>query len=757
MGNENSKNKELQNRNGRIPEKHINGSANGLSANLSSNGLEISANGEAAVQKNGESSSLKRATEPNDFVVVELDGKAADAPVISEILEIVIHKEEVRESEGDQTDVSLPATNLQTESTSSGEEAAAAMIAVHLDSVECPLRKAETSTQTDGTTEADISTQTYKNEEVATTDNEVPVEEAVSMETGSTEEDPLNVSARVIVQDDGESSDNQAARTINEGVVMYENMVFRLERAELDGTESNITAEPGFNPKVSEIEEETVAEENNIGETSASEVYYSFPKVVADCVEVVFADAPQSTGFAAVDSSVLADGVATGDNGEGAGHTSVDAVQTETAKHQSTEARKANAVRSSATALMETISEVVCEAPDPAPADHDAPAEHSSARLAVALLVKAESAHEEVTADDAVATEIVPETPQQAKLDDEPSEKCDSCPEHDIITAEAPNKPAIIEELPVEPERYEEAEPSPVLAKDSAEAMWEAAINALSEDFREESSSLPREAAAAKGLPLIEEVITASTFAGLPGGQEASIAVAEELFKRVTAEALSNATETVAEDATNTGEEPADVPPMDATGEPELCVSVQERLRDENVAPAEVPANSRSLSHLERRPKSSAQIVAMETIEDGAVRQIMHETDTSAVDVSQITTLDEAMSESFDAVLEAIVEEIINEDVFSADGRLVTSDEVSPEAFVEEDAEEDAEKESSVNSSDPTVDSQSVTRTDMEALAVSLQSACKSVVEESTNRPGSLMLPSLGYSITVTVHVAPKQ
>lgn len=77
----------------------------------------IPANGEAAVQKNGESSSLKRATEPNDFVVVELDGKAADAPVISEILEIVIHKEEVRESEGDQTDVSLPATNLQTVST----------------------------------------------------------------------------------------------------------------------------------------------------------------------------------------------------------------------------------------------------------------------------------------------------------------------------------------------------------------------------------------------------------------------------------------------------------------------------------------------------------------------------------------------------------------------------------------------------------------------------------------------------------------
>ncbi|XP_062421458.1 breast carcinoma-amplified sequence 1 isoform X3 [Pungitius pungitius] len=110
MGNEHSKDKEQPNRNGRIPEKHINGSANGLSANLSSNGLEISANGETAVQKNSEPFSSKLATEPNDFVIVELDRKPAAAPVISEILEVVIHKEEVKESEEDQTDATNPLT-----------------------------------------------------------------------------------------------------------------------------------------------------------------------------------------------------------------------------------------------------------------------------------------------------------------------------------------------------------------------------------------------------------------------------------------------------------------------------------------------------------------------------------------------------------------------------------------------------------------------------------------------------------------------
>lgn len=47
--------------------------------------------------------------------------------------------------------------------------------------------------------------------------------------------------------------------------------------------------------------------------------------------------------------------------------------------------------------------------------------------------------------------------------------------------------------------------------------------------------------------------------------------------------------------------------------------------------------------------------------------------------------------------------------------------------------------------------------TDMEALAVRLQSACISVVEGSAYRLGGLKLSSVGYSITVTIHVAPKE
>ncbi|XP_034392413.1 breast carcinoma-amplified sequence 1 isoform X1 [Cyclopterus lumpus] len=85
MGNEHSKSKEQLNKNGVIPEKCKNGSANGVSANVSPNGMEIAG------------------CEP------------ADAPVISEIVETIIQKEERKESNEDQTDVGLPAADPQTE------------------------------------------------------------------------------------------------------------------------------------------------------------------------------------------------------------------------------------------------------------------------------------------------------------------------------------------------------------------------------------------------------------------------------------------------------------------------------------------------------------------------------------------------------------------------------------------------------------------------------------------------------------------
>ncbi|XP_029363245.1 breast carcinoma-amplified sequence 1 isoform X2 [Echeneis naucrates] len=90
MGNENSKSKETA--------KNENGSANGLSANLTSNGLEVSMNGETILDHNGEALSLKLptgSTEP-EFVIVESDSHPAKAQVILEIPEPAIQEEAVK-------------------------------------------------------------------------------------------------------------------------------------------------------------------------------------------------------------------------------------------------------------------------------------------------------------------------------------------------------------------------------------------------------------------------------------------------------------------------------------------------------------------------------------------------------------------------------------------------------------------------------------------------------------------------------------
>ncbi|KAL7399517.1 hypothetical protein ABVT39_025819 [Epinephelus coioides] len=115
MGNDNSKTKE-QTKGGTINEKHKNGSANGLSANITSNGLEIAVDGETVVQQNGEALSLNFDTKSaaSDFIVIETDSKPAEAPVISENLETVIQKDEVKESKEAPTD---DTANLKAEST----------------------------------------------------------------------------------------------------------------------------------------------------------------------------------------------------------------------------------------------------------------------------------------------------------------------------------------------------------------------------------------------------------------------------------------------------------------------------------------------------------------------------------------------------------------------------------------------------------------------------------------------------------------
>ncbi|KAK9515122.1 hypothetical protein VZT92_025791 [Zoarces viviparus] len=108
MGNEHSKDDELLNTIGTIPEMLDN--VKGTAGNISSNGLEITVNGETTVQQNSKTFTLNLTTESNDFVIVE-----SDAAVVSQILETILLKEEVKENNVDQTDVGLPASDPQTE------------------------------------------------------------------------------------------------------------------------------------------------------------------------------------------------------------------------------------------------------------------------------------------------------------------------------------------------------------------------------------------------------------------------------------------------------------------------------------------------------------------------------------------------------------------------------------------------------------------------------------------------------------------
>lgn len=531
------------------------------------------------------------------------------------------------------------------ESTSSGEEAATAIIAVHRENFRCPHRKAEISTQTNRKTQADISTQTGLDDDHddTTTDIEVRVKEGVTMEAAATEEDPLNESYCVIAEEfveetaNEEPGDHQTAWIINEDVVMesivYKNIVFRTNRVKLsdiknyDPEEESVNGREETEPDIAAQlyfyqEESFIEEENNIEEPLPLEIFYSLPKVVADCVKLVFAAVPQSTGFASVNTGVpIAEEVTAEYFGEGAGDLSVD-VLTKTAKPQSDKL-----------VLIEELPEDTLSSPN-----------------------------------DAVKLESIPDdcaTVERAEVD-------------------------VDVKADVGPERYEETELCAVFVPNDAELMQEAANDALSQEL-EPSNLTPQEATVDNGFPLGEEVITATTYVAISGEQEACVVIPEELMETVAdetnedaIEASSNGIEAVPErveeDTSNVVEEPAEVPPIDATEEPEPCISIQEELKDENVPPAEVPTDSdhvvseepveESLSLLECQPESNMPMVILQIIEDQVMKEMMHETDRSAIEENseepQIATSDEPVSERVDAVLEAIVQEILTEDAVPA-------------------------------------------------------------------------------------------
>ncbi|KAJ4934421.1 hypothetical protein JOQ06_007216 [Pogonophryne albipinna] len=176
------------------------------------------------------------------------------------------------------------------------------------------------------------------------------------------------------------------------------------------------------------------------------------------------------------------------------------------------------------------------------------------------------------------------------------------------------------------------------------------------------------------------------------------------LDEDATQEFLRNTPEAVFEDISgllevpeNIVEEPADVPPMDATEESEPCVSDQEELVEENIVLAEMLIDSthvvsemsleENASLPEQQRNGNVLVVLLETIEDEVTEEIMQETDHSGPSLS-------AEEENY-AFLETIVEEILREDDDEAECDLVTS---------EEDSEENTENEPSGTSTDSSLD-----------------------------------------------------
>lgn len=653
------------------------------------------------------------------------------------------------------------------ESGSRGDEATAMIIAEHREDSEHVYHKAEaisTSTQTERKTLADVSTQTGDYDDETTTEG--PVEEVVVMETAATEEDSLNESVVVMAEEvveetaDEEAFDNQTAGIIVEEVVIaennvYENIVFRAHRVEITDNfeinhikiweeESVDETEPEnaeSNPNESIEEGEIVAEENNVEESVPLEIYSSLPQVVADCVEVV---------FAAVSELCSVEEVITEDNDEGAGDMSADEVLIEIAEPESNavtpEIGEANSVPSlDGEPVMEKISEVVCEDSDPTPANQDMPVEELSLSLVTEIVVKVESAHEEVTADDAPTVEDGPGKSEDLIIVGGLSDELisiEELPEDTLNSLGDEAQPESIAEVittdenievsedaiaDVGPETVEEAEPSPVIVKDNAVETPEAAIEALSQEL---SAITPPEPEVDSDIPLEEEVVTATTYEPLSAERDANLTIPEEPSETVSEEVKEEAIETLSNELEAIpADERADVPQTDSTGESEPCVSVQEELVEESVAPADVlledadeetavpfvaaleePTGSNPVTSEEPEEESAILsepqelVVIFEANDDEATEEIMRETEDSG-DVlpaddnsedSQVAPSDEPVAKYVEVVLETITEEIITED----ERNLVTSEEEAPEIIAEGETEEKSENESSENSTD---------------------------------------------------------
>lgn len=395
------------------------------------------------------------------------------------------------------------------ESGCSGVEAAAVIIAEHNeDSVYAQYHEAgmvSTSTQTEMTAQADISTQTGDHNE-----------EEAGIKISASEEYSLHESVDVIPED---VVDNRAAGIILEEVFLlensvFENIVFRAERVEGGGR-------PEINTALDETElqhnesklNESALESETFAENNIHELYSDLPEVVADCVRAVFAAVTEFPHFATIAPlEPHGEEVITEDKNEGAEDMSADRTLIKTTGPESNavtpEDEEINSVALQVyVPVMENTEKAAGAELDLIRANQDElieelpfyDAAHQRGRIEM------DAAHEEVPAVDALAFRSTPEL---------------------SIVGRVPNELFIFWGLPEDVmasfrlEAVQEAEPSPITVRNPAAETLQAAMEALSQEL---SAIVSLEPEMERDDPVREELIVPTTSEPLSGEQDANL------------------------------------------------------------------------------------------------------------------------------------------------------------------------------------------------------------------------------------------
>lgn len=149
--------------------------------------------------------------------------------------------------------------------------------------------KVSTSTQTENSANADVSTQTGDNKSGA-------AEEAAPMKTSASDRDLRIGFANRIPED---AADNQTAAAISEEAMFFEDSVF--EDIVLRAEQPHVSDRSGMNKTLDGTEPRRESKfRESITESDFHDLYSGLPKVVADCVRAVFSAVVEFPHFAPV-------------------------------------------------------------------------------------------------------------------------------------------------------------------------------------------------------------------------------------------------------------------------------------------------------------------------------------------------------------------------------------------------------------------------------------------------------------------------